>query len=109
MHSKIGHKNCPRNDHSNTGRFGIRMVTVLPLSDASSAACAAATAAATLLEAELEAELMEDVIEEVEAATAADVAAATAAAAVAAMAASLRDCSVALAILSGLKHMNERI
>ena len=42
-------------------------------------------------------------MDEVEAATAADVAAATAAAAVAAMAASLRDCSVALAILNGLK------
>ncbi len=25
---KTIHKKCPRNDHSNTGRFGIRMVTV---------------------------------------------------------------------------------
>ncbi len=30
MHLKTGHKLCPRNDHSNTGRFGFRMVTVLP-------------------------------------------------------------------------------
>ncbi len=29
MHSKIGHKLCPRNDHSNIGRFGIRMFTVV--------------------------------------------------------------------------------
>jgi hypothetical protein len=28
MHSKIGHKLCPWNDHSNIGRFGIRMFTV---------------------------------------------------------------------------------
>ncbi len=27
-HLITGHKLCPRNDHSNTGRFGIRMVTV---------------------------------------------------------------------------------
>jgi hypothetical protein len=27
-HLRTGHKKCPRNDHSNTGRFGIRMVTV---------------------------------------------------------------------------------
>jgi hypothetical protein len=27
-HLKTGHKLCPRNDHSNTGRLGIRMLTV---------------------------------------------------------------------------------
>ena len=29
-HLKTGHKKCPRNDHLNTGRFGIRMLTVHP-------------------------------------------------------------------------------
>jgi hypothetical protein len=31
--TKTGHKKCPKNDHSNIGRFGIRWVTVVQFSD----------------------------------------------------------------------------
>jgi hypothetical protein len=32
-HLKTGHKKCPKNDHSNTGRSGIRWVTVQSSAD----------------------------------------------------------------------------